>query len=130
MRGRCLFAAEHEAGQRAWLDLPNAWPPEKPCGCYDFKLLMKFIGNSRGMSSAWELATMKIVAEHLRETWLAANGGVPLMQGRWPTRAEDANPGVVKLGTEDFEIRYYQEKHGHDLVITAIRMEGPFGELL
>jgi hypothetical protein len=132
MRGRCLFPADHIAGQRAWAELSNAWPPEKPCGCYDFKLLMKFIGNSRGLPSAGEVATMKTVAEDLRQTWLAANGGVPLMEGRWPARAEDSNPGVVRIGTEDFEVRYYQEKHGPiaDFLVTAIRLEGPFGELL
>jgi hypothetical protein len=37
---------------------------------------------------------------------------------------------VVMFGDEPFGVQYYQERHEQGTVVTAVRFEGRFGELL
>jgi hypothetical protein len=132
---RCLFGIVHDASMQAWQEgehnaYSGGWPPTQPCGCYEFKLLMKTIGNARRLPTAGADATMRDVAEEVRLTWMAANVDAKFHDGRWPIRAEESNPGVVMFGDEPFGVQYYQERHEQGTVVTAVRFEGRFGELL
>lgn len=116
--------------------LPNVFPPVKPCGCYEFKLLMNVIASTRKLQDPNSYKTIKYINDLLVKGWIETNrrAGIRL-QGNWPTDTDAAKdkPVVLALGESTFKMWFYLGKErdrnfGDSL--RAISMERPFADLL
>lgn len=134
--GRCMYGSDHTASMVAWREsetriLPNHFPPMKPCGCYEFRLLMKTVANARGLPAPGDEGTIRLVADTLRRDWLVVNRDAHFDRTGWPTNGGGSRPAKLMLGEEEFEIKYYKEEdRERGISLVAIRIEGRFGELL
>jgi hypothetical protein len=134
--GRCIYGGDHGVALLAWNlgnneVLPNCFPPMRPCGCYEYRLLMKTIGNAKSLPAAGDDQTGKALGDKITRDWLRVNKKREFDTKGWPKVAEDQNPAVVMMGEERFEIRYYEGADDENGVsLRAARVEGRFGELL
>jgi hypothetical protein len=134
--GKCISGDDHGVSMLAWHQgnnkvLPGRFPPMRPCGCYEYRLLMKTIGNAKGLPAAGDFQTLTAVGAQIANDWLAANEERAFDTNGWPKSAEDQNPAVVMMGEERFEMRYYEGNDGEEgISLRAVRVEGRFGELL
>lgn len=133
-QGVCINPVEHNLGLLAWAKsnsslLPNRFPPSRPCGCYEYKLLMKTIGNAEGMPVDDRVVTHTM--EGIWMSWLLANHGAGYSHTVWPKAARDSNPARIKVGGGDFSAWFYEGRDGNRNVnLKAMRLEGPWAEIL
>ena len=136
IEGRCTYGRDHAVAMAAAREgdakiFPNLMPPAHPCGCYDFKLFIKKIGNSRGLPVAGDDGVQMYLSDKVTNDWKAVNLEAAFEVNGWPRCAEDQKPLRVMMGEEPFWLRFYKgndEEKG--LTVRVCRVEGRFGELL
>jgi hypothetical protein len=138
--GACIHGAEHNRGMAAWhlceigeigMMFPNFRPPSKPCGCYEYKLLLKTIANMNKSPAPGDERTMRYVGDRIMHDWIRVNPEDNFGEAEPPNDPEASNPAIVIMGTEAFTLRYFQEKDdAKELLLGGIRVEGRFGQLL
>lgn len=133
-QGVCVNPIEHHLGLLAWAKsnsslLPNRFPPGRPCGCYEYKLLMKTIANAERMP-----VDDRVVTHTMEGIWmqfLLANHGAGYSNRVWPTDASQSNPARIRVGTSNFNAWFYEGREGNRNVnLKAMRLEGPWAEIL
>jgi hypothetical protein len=135
-RGRCTSGYDHLLALQAAREgdakmFPNRWPPARPCGCYEYKLFIKRVGNSRGLLVVGDERLQRVVSDKITNDWKEANKEAEIEVKGWPKSAEDQEPVRVMIGEEEFEVRFFEGGDEDDGVeVRVCRIEGRFGELL
>jgi len=134
--GRCTADADHTIALLAAREgdaklFPGIWPPIRPCGCYEYKLFLKTVGNARGLNVAGDEKLQGLISDKIKSDWLAANKEAAFDDNGWPRYAEDQKPAKVMMGEESFEVRYFKQiEEERGITLRVCRAEGRFGELL
>ena len=134
--GRCTADADHQIALLAAREgdaklLPGIWPPIRPCGCYEYKLFMKTIGNARGLNAAGDERLQALIGDKIKNDWYAANADAAFDVNGWPQYAVDQRPAKVMMGEEPFEVRYFKQiDEERGITLRVCRAEGRFGQLL
>lgn len=85
---------------------PHLYPTFRPCGCYEFRLLMKLFASSSGWPSPTSAATIKQFSDGLTAQWVGRlkAQGLYWPQGAWPSppRAPETPLVKEKIGGEEF----------------------------
>lgn len=134
--GRCASDSDHTIALLAAREgdgklFPGIWPPIRPCGCYEYKLFLKAVGNARGLNVAGDEKLQALIGDKIKKDWLAANKEAAFDVNPWPRYAEDQKPAKVIMGDETFEVRYFKQiDEEKGITLRVCRAEGRFGELL
>jgi len=111
--------------------LPNRFPPANPCGCYEYKLFIKKLGNARDVYVAGDDRLQKRISDKITGDWMALNHPAGIDDNGWPTSAENQNPLQMMIGDEPFLLRFYKgDEEDKGISVRVCRIEGRFGELL
>lgn len=134
--GKCTLGLDHVLALQASREgdvkiFPNRFPPRHLCGCYDYKLFIKKIGNSRKLPVVGDERLQKVVSDKITRDWMALNEEAEIGSKGWPKSAEDQVPLEVVMEGEPFLLWFFKgDDDGKGVAVRVCRIEGRVAELL